>query len=179
MSHPLIYTLRQLPSAKRCYTSGDRLFRQDDDVQVLHVIESGQVHLIRHQRQGFSLTLQRAGAGAILAEASLFSRQYHCDARAVGPVQTAAIAKSAIHAKMTENTQMAEMWASYLAAEVQSARLRAEILALRTVAERLDAWVALNGWQLPAKGEQKVVATEIGVSPEALYRELARRRKQP
>jgi len=72
MSHPLIYTLRQLPSAKRCYTSGDRLFRQDDDVQVLHVIESGQVHLIRHQRKGFSLTLQRAGAGAILAEASLF-----------------------------------------------------------------------------------------------------------
>ena len=178
MPHPLISALRTLPSDKRHYTAGDRIFHQDDDVQVMHLIEAGTVHLIRHQYKGVSLTLQRASAGAILAEASLFSRHYHCDALAMGSVHTAVIAKSTIKTKMAQNAEMAELWAAYLAAEVQSSRLRAEILALRTVADRLDAWIALNGGQLPAKGEQKIVATEIGVSPEALYRELSRRRNQ-
>lgn len=178
MLHPLISTLRQLASDQRQYASGDRIFHQGDDVQVLHLIETGEVQLIRHQREGFSLTLQRAVSGAILAEASMFSPHYHCDALAVGTVRTSAIAKSVIQARMAQSPQMAELWAAYLAGEVQSARLRAEILVLRTVAERLDAWVALNGGRLPEKGEQKTVATEIGVSPEALYREFSRRRKR-
>ena len=33
-----------------------------------------------------------------------------------------------------------------------------------------------NGEGLPAKGTWKTVANEIGTSPEALYRELAKRR---
>ena len=54
--------------------------------------------------------------------------------------------------------------------------LRADAkLSLRTVAERLDAWIAASG-RYPAKGEWKTVAAEIGNSPEALYRELAKRR---
>lgn len=178
MLHPLIDSLRHLPSDLRHYAAGDQIFRQSDDVQVIHLIEVGQVHLIRHQIKGFSLTLQRASAGAILAEASLFSQQYHCDAIAVGAVSTAAIAKSVIRAEMARSPQMAETWASYLAREVQTARLRDEILVLRTVAERLDAWISLHDGHIPAKGEQKTVAAEIGVSAEALYREFARRRRQ-
>lgn len=178
MLHPLIDALRNLPSDPRHYENGARIFRQSDDVQVLHLMETGQAHLIRHQINGLSLTLQRASAGSILAEASLFSLQYHCDAIAVGAVSTSAIAKSVIRAEMSRNSQMAERWAAYLAHEVQAARLRAEILALRTVAERLDAWIALHGGQMPIKGDQKTVAAEIGVSPEALYREFARRRRK-
>ena len=53
--------------------------------------------------------------------------------------------------------------------------MRAEILSLRTVAQRLSAWLELNG-ELPAKGEWLILAAEIGTSPEALYREIARRR---
>jgi CRP/FNR family transcriptional regulator, dissimilatory nitrate respiration regulator len=58
---------------------------------------------------------------------------------------------------------------------VQSARLRAEVLALKTVTARLDAWIAWNG-PLPGKGKWMTIAGEIGVSPEALYREIAKRR---
>jgi hypothetical protein len=43
------------------------------------------------------------------------------------------------------------------------------------VAERLAAWITLNG-RLPPKGRRREVASEIGVTPEALYRELGRRR---
>jgi CRP/FNR family transcriptional regulator, dissimilatory nitrate respiration regulator len=51
------------------------------------------------------------------------------------------------------------------------------MLALRTVAARLDAWCAANDGMAPARGAWRVVAAEIGVSPETLYRELARRRR--
>ena len=54
------------------------------------------------------------------------------------------------------------------------ARLRAEILAFRTIAERLGAWIAAKG-EFPPKGTWKTVAQEIGTSPESLYREIARR----
>ena len=53
-------------------------------------------------------------------------------------------------------------------------RLRSEILGMKTVAERLDSWLAFN--PLPPKGQWAATADNIGVSPEALYRELARRR---
>jgi CRP-like cAMP-binding protein len=54
--------------------------------------------------------------------------------------------------KLFENDPaFAAAWASHLAGEVRSARLRSEILALRTVAERLNAWIAANG-EFPPKG---------------------------
>lgn len=44
---------------------------------------------------------------------------------------------------------------------------------MRTVWERLDGWLALHG-ELPPRGGWIEIAREIGVTPEALYRELAR-----
>ena len=55
-------------------------------------------------------------------------------------------------------------------------RARAEIVSLRTVSARVDAWLALHVGELPARGHWRDLAEEISVAPEALYRELARRR---
>ena len=59
---------------------------------------------------------------------------------------------------------------------MQEARTRAEIRTLRTVAERLEAWQSM-GHIIPEKGQWQDVAVEIGVTREALYRELARSHK--
>jgi len=79
---------------------------------------------------------------------------------------------------LVEEPQLARAWTRHLALEVQRARAKSEVLSLKTVAARLDAWVALNHSTLPPKGQWCQVASEIGVTPEALYRELARRRRQ-
>jgi hypothetical protein len=71
---------------------------------------------------------------------------------------------------------LCEAWARHLAHEVQKARLHAEILSLKTVAARIDSWTDWHG-ALPEKGRWVTVAQQIGVSPEALYREMAKRRK--
>jgi CRP-like cAMP-binding protein len=164
-------------AARTCnFADGMYLFRQGDPVRALHRIVEGEVHLVRLQPGGGWLVLQRARANSVLAEASLFSERYHCDALAVAPTRTRAIGKAAMRAALESDPRFAADWARYLAHEVQKARLRAEILSLRTVAERLDAWIASNDGRAPVKGEWKTVASEIGTSAEALYREAARRR---
>jgi CRP-like cAMP-binding protein len=77
---------------------------------------------------------------------------------------------------LAKSLEFSNVWSNYLAQELQRSRLRSEILSLKTVAARLEAWIAWNGGNAPEKGEWKLLAGEIGVSPEALYRELAKRR---
>ena len=168
--------LRELHSSERTFEAGARLFRVGDDVSVLHLVEDGEAHLVRHRADGGALVLQRALANTVLAEASVFSVRYHCDGVAVSPTRTLAIVASAVRRLLAEDPEFAESWAVHVSRELQATRLRAEILSLRTVRERLDAWIGWNGEGLPAKGNGKTVANEIGTSPEALYRELARRR---
>ena len=91
---------------------------------------------------------------------------------------TVAIAASAVRRLLAEDPGFAESWAVHLSRELQATRLRTSILSHRTVRERLDAWIAWHGEGLPARGTWKTVANEIGMRPEALYRELARRRRE-
>ena len=177
MSVHLFRTLRTIPHDTRQFGQGTLLFAQGDKVQMLYLIESGNVQLVRNLIDGFSLTLHRAGVGAILAEASLFSESYHCDAIAIQSTRAFCLPKSKVRVAMARDPELMQAWAEFLAHEVQASRFRAEILALRTVAERLDAWLASQGGQMPKKGGWKSVAAQIGVSAEALYRELARRRQ--
>ena len=172
----VIERLRELDSTERTFEAGACLFRLGDEVSVLHVVDDGEAHLVRHRADGGALVLQRALANTVLAEASIFSERYHCDGVAVEPTRTASVAASAVRQLLVQEPGFGESWAAHLSRELQAARLRAEILSLRTVRERLDAWVAWNGESLPKKGMWKFVANEIGTSPEALYRELAKRR---
>jgi CRP-like cAMP-binding protein len=176
MSLDLNVLMHRLPATDRQFAAGAHIFRQGAKVLVLHQIVDGSAHLVRHQSNGAVLVLQRAGPASILAEASMFSERYHCDAVAVAATQTRAIAKPVLRAALARDLDLAEAWAAYLAREVQATRMRAEILSLRTVAERLDSWIAARSKGLPGKGEWRSLAADIGVSPEALYRELARRR---
>ena len=168
--------LEALPGHAESFETGHHLFQLGDKVTVIHFIEQGSVQLIRHQADGSVLVLQRARSGSILAEASLYSDVYHCDAVAVTPSRAISWPKQAIRDRLMTNPAFSDAWARRLAHEVQRTRLQAEILSLKTVAARLDAWIAWNDGQAPEKGAGKAVAEQIGVSPEAFYRELARRR---
>ena len=176
-SMPLFERLRELSPTEREFDAGALLFRRGDEVSALHLVLDGEAHLVRHRADGGRLVLQRAAPKTVLAEASVFSERYHCDCVAVVPTRTHAVDRAAVRALLAEDAAFAESWAVHLSHELQTTRLRAEILSLRTVRERLDAWMACNGDRLPPKGTWNMIASEIGTSSEALYRELARRRK--
>jgi len=178
MSDEFVALLSAMSGRERSLAAGDCLFRRGDAVTSLFVVRDGRVDLLRYQEDGGAIILQRAGPGDFLAEASLFSDRYHCDALARTQAAVAAVPKKALRDRLRREPGFSEGLAAHLAHSIQNARFRSEVLALRTVAARLDAW---QGWygDLPPKGEWRQLADQIGVSPEALYREMARRRRTP
>src|SRR5260370_8863039 len=75
-----------LPAAVRAaaigreLTAGETLFRCGSKTEGLLKVITGRVRLTRVDRSGREVVLHVAGPGETLAEASLFSAQYHCDA---------------------------------------------------------------------------------------------------
>lgn len=160
----------------RVLAPGEALVRAGDPVRLLFRVEEGVVSLSRPLPNGSALILQRAGPGELLAEASLFSATYQCDATAMTAARVRGIAIATLLQTAAGRPALGLAFARHLAFEVQRVRARAELLCLRTVAERLDAWLALGDRTLPPRGRWREVAAEIAVSPEALYREVAARR---
>jgi CRP-like cAMP-binding protein len=158
------------------FRHGERVFGAGDAVRSLFIVREGSVLMIRRTAAGAALVVQRALPGVLLAEASVFARKYHCDAVAEGTTRLARIAMARVTRLQVEEPDWLRAFAAHLAGEVQRARSRAELLSLRTVSERLDAWFSLHPGPAPERGHWADWASELGVSPEALYRELARRR---
>lgn len=159
------------------FASEEMVFDMDAEVSSLFVVKSGLVHLVRFQEDGGAVVLQRAHAGGVLAEASVLSDNYHCAAMAIQPSVLKAYPRKSVQNLLANCPDAALAYARYLAAEMRIARKRAEILALKTVADRLTAWLMWNHGILPKRGTWHHVADEISVSKEALYRELSKRRE--
>jgi CRP-like cAMP-binding protein len=168
--------LFDLPSAtERRLEPGETMFFPGDPVTQLALITAGRIHLLRRTVKGASVILQAAGPGDVLAEASAYSARYHCGAEAAMPSIVRLLPVSTFRKALRDDPGLAESWAAYLARSVQAARFRAEIRTLRKVSERVDAWLG-EGRTLPEKGQRQDLAEELGVTREALYRELARRK---
>jgi CRP-like cAMP-binding protein len=176
MSAAIFNCLFESATVERRYGAGASLFRAGDPVSWMFLIVSGEARLVRSLQQGNVLSLQRAGPGAVVAEASLFAERYHCDGTAALDTVARILAVASMHETLLRRPELLLGLTGHFAEAIQRARAQNEILTLRTVRERLDAWIAFNGDAMPRKGGWRGVASEIGVSPEALYREMARRR---
>jgi CRP-like cAMP-binding protein len=177
MSEQIVAHLRPKAVAEKSFARGEYLFHRDDPVRTLFLVTSGCVNLVRYQADGSLAILQRSTPGTVLAEASVFSERYHCAAVAAMATQALLVPVFEVRRLLERDLSSSAKWIAHLSHELQSARKRSEIASLRTVGARLKAWIAWNDGALPAQGEWKGLADEIGVSAEALYRELSIRRR--
>ena len=173
MSNPLTDLFQDSPTITA--KAGSILFHSGDQVSSMYLVVTGQIDLVRYSSSGTRLILHRANAGTILAEASAYSSTYHCDGQAGTEVAVKAMPVSDFRDRLHASGQLTSLWAAQLASTLQKARMQSEIRTLKTVSERLDAWMIDNP-ELPPKGQQQDLANILGVSREALYRELAKRR---
>ncbi len=168
--------INALVGRERSLRDGEVLFRAGEGVRYFYVVRSGCICLARVQPSGEPLVLQRAVAGQLVAEASVFASKYHCDAVASGPALVGCVSTAGVERLKREDPEWLVMFAASLAREVQRTRAWAQLLSLKRVDSRLDAWLALNDGVLPPRGRWLELAAELAVTPEALYRELALRR---
>ena len=150
------------------------LFRSGEAVRHLFFVEQGTLVLERYLKTGTVTCLQRAQAGDVLAEASVYAQRYHCDARALETSRVRTLTLTQFRKALAARSDLSEAWSRHLARAVHATRFLSEIRGMRTVAERLDAWLSEHE-ALPKRGHWKALAAELAVSHEALYRELARR----
>lgn len=151
------------------------LFRQSDSITRLYWLKDGQARLVRRSLEGQEITLQSLSSG-LIAEASLYQDYYHCD----GLIEQDSVGFQANRNRFEEalsaSSDLHHAFSRYLASNLREARAISEIKSLKRIAERVDAWIALKGPDSLRKGELTGVAAQIGVTREALYRELSRRK---
>jgi CRP/FNR family transcriptional regulator, dissimilatory nitrate respiration regulator len=163
-------TLRELPA-------GAAVFRRGDRVSAMYFVEAGQVELSRTLDNGTTLPLASYGAGQLLAEASLFSTTYHCDAVPSLPTRLWRVAKPGLLQALCAAPQAMLALLVQQAQAIQALRAAAELRNLRPLSVRVLAWLELQptdpaGWVAPVHS-WKTTSQTLGASHEALYRCLA------
>ncbi|MEK9967375.1 MAG: cyclic nucleotide-binding domain-containing protein, partial [Rhodospirillaceae bacterium] len=88
------------------------LFRQGDPVRFMYLVVEGQIDLERHARSGAPMTLQRASAGRVVAEASAYSAAYHCDGIATEETRARAIPVAEFRCRLDGDPNLAGAWAA-------------------------------------------------------------------
>lgn len=145
------------------------LFRQEAKPDALYYVASGAVTLQRHTEAGQLVTLHRATAGDLIAEASLFSPHYHCDCIAEEPSTCVALAISGVRDRMANTPAFAGALVQRFARQVQGYRRQIELRSIKSAKQRVLAGLS-DGW---LQGSVLNFAADMGLSHEATYRALA------
>lgn len=150
---------------------GSYLFKAGDKPERMFFVVSGEVILERPGLQGSSVILQRTRKGFV-SEASLKSTKYHCHGQVVANAKIVQIPIRLVRDAMDGDPAFAGRWIGMLNQEVKRLRLQCERLSLTKVQDRFVHLLETEGEQgcFPIGAGIKYLASELGVTHEALYR---------
>lgn len=164
--------LRKL-TERRDIAAGETLFRIGDRVKNVFFVVSGEVRLIRRDRNGTEVILQRV-RGGFFAEASLSGKVYHCDVVASEAGTVLCFPAKAFRGMLDEDASFRDAWMTHLSREVRKLRAQCERLSLHSAADRIVHYIEAEGTDgaITLKQSRKAWAAELGLTHEALYRTL-------
>ena len=178
----LLAVLPQSKVVRHRIASGACVFHQGDVAAAVFVVESGRVRLARILEDGSPLILFVADAGDSFAEASLSASHYHCDATAETDATVLALPRAELLASLSADPAESLALALALAAQVRDLRARLELRNIRSATARTLAWLRLHAAgkppSAPVNRTWTLIAGEIGLTREALYRALAMLERQ-
>jgi CRP-like cAMP-binding protein len=162
-------------ATERKLKAGEALFRLGDRPVNFYEVLAGRVRLSRVDRSGREVILYVAGPGETLAEASLYSPAYHCDAIASTAATLRAYPKAALLAAFAKDRNAAQAFTATLARQVMNLRTRIEQRNIRSARDRVRHYLTVNAdaGAVTLRGTLKDLAAELGLTHEALYRTLA------
>ncbi len=165
--------LRRLCTPSDC-RKGELLFRQGKRPERMFYVAGGEVTLQRPGSNGENVILQRARQGFV-AEASLQSSRYHCDAVVTVSGTVVCLPIESIKQALLSDSAFAMRWIGMLNRELMHLRLRCERLSIAGVRHRLLHLIDTEGkgGRLRLGAGLKSIAAELGVTHEALYRTVA------
>lgn len=155
------------------FEKGDYLFHQGKKPESMFFIVSGEAVLSRTSSHGEPITLQRC-KGGFVSEASLLVDAYHCDAIATHNGQAITIPIQSLRDALTDS-KFSLKWVQLLSREIMRLRTQSERLSLKDIRSKLIHLIETEGKQgvLTLQSDFKSMASEIGVTHEALYRAIS------
>src|SRR5258708_11628742 len=153
------------------------LFRQGDKVTAIYFIETGRLRLERRTFDGRSLIVGTTPAGEFFVEAAIFADSFHCDAVATEPSRVRIYPKAAVLNVLGTDPASAMAFLADVAHQVIELRQRLELLKVRSAKERVMLYLGSNagsdGRTVKLRGPLQDIASDLGLTREALYRTLA------
>jgi CRP-like cAMP-binding protein len=161
---------------------GEFLFNKGDSATHLYTVQAGCVRMVRFSHEGDPVVMHTARAGDGLAEASLFSPIYHCDAEAVLPSTVTCYDKKIIVANLRDSPEKALACIALFSRQVRSLRTLLEVRAIRSARDRVLHYLMLQAnpetMTVSLGGSVKTMAHDLAMAHETLYRTLASLEKE-
>ncbi len=154
---------------------GDLLFKQGDVVAHLYFIQKGKIKLVRNTVDGHPVVLHMGQQGESIAEASLFSDQYHCSAIADSPSELSVVKKADLLQLFQTRPEVMINLLAILSRQVRDLRTINEIKNIRSAKERILTFIRTNVDEnevIMLNVSLKDLAQKIGLAHETFYREL-------
>jgi CRP-like cAMP-binding protein len=160
------------------FEKGDYLFHQGKKPEYMFFIVSGEAVLTRISSHGEPTILQRC-KGGFVSEASLLVDAYHCDAIATHNGQAITLPIKSLREALADS-KFSMKWVQLLSKEIMRLRTQSERLGLKDIRSKLIHLIETEGKQgvLTLQSDFKSMASEIGVTHEALYRAIATLEKE-
>ena len=162
---PLLASL-EAGSTIRVLAPGDHLLRQGDPAAAIYKVESGRLRLIRCTVDDHLVILHTARRDDFFAR---------CRRRCA--VEGPGLSKRIVMEAMRADPALAEAFIARLARQLQELRARMELRNVRSARDRVLQYLWLRagtyGRSIPIEGQLQDIASEIGMTREALYRTLA------
>jgi len=133
--------------------------------------------LDRRTFDGRTLILGTTPAGEFFVEAALFADIFHCDAVATEPSRVRIYPKTAVLDALRTDPAGAMSFLKLVARQVIELRQQLELMKIRSAKDRVMLYLDFNagadGRTVNLRGELQYIASELGLTREALYRTLA------
>jgi CRP-like cAMP-binding protein len=169
--------LDQQALERRSLARNEVLFRQGDEVTAIYFIEEGRLRLERRTFDGRMLFLGSTPAGEFFVEAALFADTFHCDAVATEPSRVRVYPKAAVLDALRSDPASAMSFLADVAHQVIELRQRLELMKVRSAKDRVMLYLNFNagpdGCTVNLQGQLQDIASDLGLTREALYRALA------
>lgn len=166
-----------LPVRRHAFALGEPVFHVGDRVNRVFYVSEGAVRLLRPLESGERAVMQVASSGDWLAEASLFSTRYHCEALCIQRSVLMSVSKPELMKRLASDGVQALALAQWMSMRLRELRQLHEIVRVRGAKERVMRWLQWkaegNSGRFMLESTWSEVAEELALTREALYRTLA------
>jgi CRP-like cAMP-binding protein len=174
--------LQAARTGSKSLEQGEFLFQRGDIAINFYTVLDGCVRMVRYSQNGDAIVMHTARSGDSLAEASLFTDRYHCDAEAMLPSTVACFAKNKIMAILRDSPEKSMACIALFSRQVVGLRALLEVRSIRSARDRVLHYLLLrtnpNTMEVSMAGSVKAMAHDLAMAHETLYRTLAALEKE-